>query len=71
MKYFAYPFGSSDHYNENTINIAKEYFNLAFSNYPGLIHKESNPYELPRFLVRDWCLSDFKYKIEGYFNYGK
>ena len=53
----------------DTINIVKNNFSFAFSNFFGLVHKDSNLHELPRFLVRDWPIQEFKNKIENFFNY--
>ena len=67
--YFAYPFGSRSHYNKDSIDIVRNNYTLAFSNFPGLVHKDSNHYELPRFLVRDWDLGTFQKKIMEFFAY--
>jgi len=69
IKYFAYPFGSKRHYNPDSINIVQDNFSLALSNRSGLINKESNSYELPRFLVRDWDLKEFKNKVNIFFQH--
>tara|TARA_B100001250_G_C19809272_1_gene795000 strand:- start:2242 stop:3258 length:1017 start_codon:yes stop_codon:yes gene_type:complete len=67
IKYFAYPFGSKRHYNQYSVKIVKENFKLAVSNFPGVIYKDSNPYELPRCLVRNWEINFFKNKINNFF----
>ena len=69
IKYFAYPFGSLKHYNKNSVDIVKSNFQLGLSNFPGLVHKDSNLYELPRFLIRDWPLDIFVNKISRFFNH--
>ena len=43
--------------------------NFAFSNFEGLVHKDSNIYEMPRFLVRDWDLDNFILNIKRFFRY--
>ena len=63
IKYFAYPFGSRQHYNKHSLKIVKENFNLALSNFQGMVHKNTNPFELPRYLIRNWDLGVFKEKI--------
>ena len=68
VEIFAYPFGGKIHYNEITLEIVKKNFNFAFSNFEGLVYKDSNIYELPRFLVRDWEIDKFIQKIKGFFN---
>ena len=65
---FAYPFGTRNHYNDDTLKIVKNNFSFAFSNSHGLVHKDSNIYELPRFLIRDWPIDEFKRRVENFFN---
>ncbi len=69
IEYFAYPFGQKSCYNHTTIHIVKEKFKFAFSNFQGLVHKHTNPYELPRFLVRDLDPFQFKNKMNTIFNW--
>ncbi len=69
VKIFAYPFGNRYHYNADTLEIVKRNFNFAFSNFEGLVHKDSNIYEMPRFLVRDWDLDNFILNIKRFFRY--
>ena len=69
IQFFAYPFGSQKHYNQYSVDIVKNNFILGLSNFPGLIHKESNQFELPRFLIRNWTESEFKTKIKSFFEY--
>ena len=68
VEIFAYPFGGKNHYNEMTLEIVKKNFNFAFSNFEGLVYRDSNTYELPRFLVRDWGIDRFIKKIKSFFN---
>ncbi len=68
IKIFAYPFGGRIHYNDDTIEIVKKNFNFAFSNFEGLVHKDSNSYELPRFLIRDWEIDKFIFKVKSFFH---
>ncbi len=65
---FAYPFGTRNHYNEDTLKIVKSNFSFAFSNFHGLVHKDSNIFELPRFLIRDWPIDEFKHRVKSFFN---
>ena len=69
VKIFAYPFGNKYHYNFDTLEIVKRNFNFAFSNFEGLVHKDSNIYEIPRFLVRDWDIDNFILNIKRFFRY--
>jgi len=69
IRFFAYPYGERRHYNKYSIELAKKYFKFSFSNFQGQIHKDSNHYELPRFLVRNWNVENFKVKIENIFRF--
>ena len=64
VPYFAFPFGGFDDFTAESIHLAKDnQFLLAFANTPGLIKKGSDLFNLPRNLVRDWSVSDFKKNI--------
>jgi len=65
---FSYPFGMQYNYNDDTINLVKNNFQFAFSGFQGLVHKDSNMFELPRFLVRDWSKNEFQVKLNKFFN---
>jgi len=69
VKVFAYPFGNRYHYNADTLKIVKRNFNFAFSNFKGLVHRDSNIYEMPRFLVRDWDIDSFIKNIKCFFKH--
>ena len=66
IEFFAYPYGSREHYNEHSVDLVKKYFKFSFSNFTGNVHKDSNIHELPRYLVRNWDINEFKTKIEGF-----
>ena len=69
VKIFAYPFGNRYHYNADTLKIVKRNFKFAFSNFEGRVHKDSNIYEIPRFLVRDWSIDSFIQNIKRFFRH--
>jgi len=57
---FAYPFGGTSHYSSWTPHLVKEAgFARACSNFPGLINDGYDPYQIPRFLVRNWGGEEF------------
>ena len=65
---FAYPYGTIDSYNVDSINILRENnFLLCCSNYSGLIDQNTSRYELPRFLVRDLTIEKFKLFVKNNF----
>jgi len=52
---FAYPFGRRSDYTKETVGMVREAgFMSACSNFPGFVQNGVNPYELPRYLVRNW-----------------
>ena len=55
------------------LNYAQTIFKLGFemvcSNFPSLIDQKKDDFQLPRFLVRDWAVSEFKNKINGFLYY--
>jgi len=68
VRHFSYPFGAKADYDCNSVRICKELgFCMAFSNIHSQVHSWSSRYEVPRILVRDWDLSEFKSKIKRFF----
>lgn len=64
---FSYPYGRKKDYNQHSVEIVKENYNIAFFNFPGIIRNNSDIYELPRFLVRNWDVDTFKRQIKKFF----
>jgi peptidoglycan/xylan/chitin deacetylase (PgdA/CDA1 family) len=58
---FAYPFGGKDSFNKTTVELVKKAgFHYACSNIHERVTNKSNIYTLPRFIVRNWDLNEFK-----------
>lgn len=69
VSHFSYPFGSKHDYNHNSIVACKNAgFEMVAANYPWQVHRFSNKFTVPRYLVRDWDLATFKQKIASFFN---
>lgn len=65
---FAYPYGGKRHYNRHSINNCKELgFLKAAANFPGQVHRWTDPYQIPRHVVRNCDLATFEMKLREYF----
>lgn len=65
---FSYPFGNAEiDFNDETIEICRQCGILkAASTESALWNSETNPYRIPRKVVRDWNLDEFDTKITSY-----
>jgi peptidoglycan/xylan/chitin deacetylase (PgdA/CDA1 family) len=67
IEVFSYPFGTKKDYNSDSIRICRELgFKKAASNFPGQAHRWTDPYQIPRQLVRNWSLEVFKEKMRRF-----
>jgi len=65
---FSYPFGTRDAYTPQSMEFVKAAgFACACANYPRRAGPETDRYRLPRFVVRDWPLDEFKRRLREYF----
>lgn len=65
VELFSYPFGGKAHFDQTTRALVQEYGCIgAVANFPGKVDLDSDPYQLPRHLVRDWPPEVFKRHIE-------
>ena len=61
---FSYPFGGKSDFNDETIKICKKAgFIKAAANYPGVWTNCCDPYQIPRNIVRNWEINEFKDNI--------
>lgn len=74
--HFSYPFGgrkflgTKRYYNADSIKACKALgLQLVTANYYGQVHTWSNPYALPRILVRDWPIDVFRRHMQQFFKY--
>lgn len=64
---FAYPFGGKDSFNEKTIEVVKKAgYHYACSNIHERATKGSDIYALPRFIIRNWGLEEFKKHLKNF-----
>jgi peptidoglycan/xylan/chitin deacetylase (PgdA/CDA1 family) len=65
---FAYPFGERNDYTRQTMSIVKDAgFSCACSNFAGQVTLWSDPYQLPRLVVRDWDGDTFAHHLREWF----
>jgi peptidoglycan/xylan/chitin deacetylase (PgdA/CDA1 family) len=64
---FSYPFGGKKDYNRTSVHLCREAgFVKAAANYPGQAHRWTDPYQLPRQLVRNWDPATFTDRIKDF-----
>jgi peptidoglycan/xylan/chitin deacetylase (PgdA/CDA1 family) len=64
---FSYPFGNRKHYNSTSVALCREAgFVKAAANVPGQAHRWTDPYQLPRRIVRNWDLRTFAANMKNW-----
>lgn len=67
IRVFSYPFGRRCDYTKESITLCREAgFTRAAANFPGQAHSWTEPFQIPRHLVRDWPVELFAEKIRGF-----
>jgi peptidoglycan/xylan/chitin deacetylase (PgdA/CDA1 family) len=65
---FAYPYGGKSDYDGNSVGSVRQAgFRMACSNFPGMVWRSTNRFELPRFLVRNWNGETFERIVDTIF----
>jgi len=63
---FSYPFGRRSDYTRESIALCRQAgFSKAAANFPGQAHRWTDPYQIPRHLVRNWPLEIFSARLRG------
>jgi peptidoglycan/xylan/chitin deacetylase (PgdA/CDA1 family) len=66
---FSYPFGGLEDYTDESVQLVREAgFAGACSNHPGVVKPWTDPYRIPRNLVRDWSAEEFSARLKGWFD---
>jgi peptidoglycan/xylan/chitin deacetylase (PgdA/CDA1 family) len=64
---FSYPFGRRSDFTHQSIALCRQAgFSKAAANVPGQAHRWTDPYQIPRHLVRNWPLDTFIVKLRGF-----
>lgn len=64
---FSYPFGKRRHFTKQSMQLCRQLgFTKAAANFPGQVHRWTNPYRIARHLVRNWPVGVFAEKLRGF-----
>lgn len=67
IQLFSYPFGRRHDYTKATMALCREAgFSKAAANFSGQAHGWTDPYQVPRHLVRNWPAEVFAAKLKGF-----
>lgn len=68
IRSISYPFGNTSDFGKETIRLVSEAgYGMGCANFEAPVTRRSNPYCLPRFLVRDWTRDEFARRLRGWF----
>ena len=66
---FSYPYGGRSDYSEQSVEcVQRSGFRLACSNFEGHVRASTDPYQLPRYLVRNWDGETFARHLKRWFH---
>lgn len=69
IEVFAYPYGSRREYGRTAVHLCREAgFRKAVTTLPGQVHRWTDPWQLPRQLVRDWNGYEFAAHLERFWD---
>ncbi len=64
---FAYPFGSKDSFTDDTIALVQQAgFAYACANIHERVTRNSSPFALPRYVIRDWDINELAYRLQSF-----
>lgn len=64
---FSYPFGAKTDYTPETVALCRQAgFSRVAANYPAVVRRWTDPYQIPRFLVRDWSADDLLFRLRRF-----
>lgn len=67
IKVFSYPYGRRYHYTKESVALCREVgFTKVAANFPGQAHRWTDPYQIPRHLIRNWQVKEFAEKLRGF-----
>lgn len=67
VEFFSYPFGARQDYTPETTALCRQAgFKGSYANFHGHIFKSTDPFQVPRMLVRDWEIDTFRQRLGAF-----